>query len=1451
MTRAPWISGLLILIIGLAPVALAQQQQEAEEKRPQVWAVLIGIDRYEEPLQIPGGRGSVRDASAFGQFLAHNAGWGADHVLLLTDAEPPALPGLAGPKPERRRPTRAELDRAFQQWLPQRVRPGDVILVYFAGQAVSLPTKPDARPGDPPRDYLLPVDARSADLDGTGWSLGEAIDDLAAKGENPIVCLLDTSPLGRVRPVPRPEGDQPVPEGDRLLKGIVRWPGVSAWLAASDQPAAENRDGVGLLYFKLLPALGDSRKPRNLLASLDRLRRDAELASQGFRTLGGVSPDLSLWPADRRQARSTKDRPLLQRGHADRVTAVTFTADGSRMATASKDSTIRLWKVEDGTLLRVLPGHLNGVTLLALSPDGRLLASGDGMGSLRFWDLSSGLEKPRPGARPHTNDLVGIAFLPDGDRVVSIDSTGFWRLWDVTGPTVQLVPRPPNEPRGRLLSAASVPGPVAFALAVADPAGGAESMQLRDTFGAVVHTLPGPATTIERLDLSDDGQRLAIGTQDGRVIVRDVATGRDVWQHQFPGPISALVSSTKALAIGSKQGLHLVRLDREGNGNGNGNGPVFDLPLLGSIGQVQFSADGRRLAACSTVAGTLKVWEIPDDAEPRILPLDASEEVEALSLAFAPGGDSLAVGEGSGGLRTWQVPSGAARPAIPAHRGQLAHLAVSDDGRYLLQVTRDGVAQVWNLEDGRGPRAVSGRFRPSGAFLPKGAGLVLVDARGDLTVFDPSGRTRRSITFERPNAEGRNVPISSPFEPLVIAPDGRWIASGSPRSPLVCLWNVETGQLVGEPIRGHDDGITDLEFSADGRMLLTASEDGRALLWDLQGNRDQPLHELPHANPEAFDAPSPITAATLSRTPGTVQVAIGRQDGRLDLWDVSGSRVLPLTRIDGAVQSVLFTPDGRYLAASGDDTQLVLRDLEDPGRPVTLNPRPHHNERINALVSWPDGSLLASASADTTINLWRLADRTLLGTFSADQDSAAWIVYTPDGLYDGSADGERQVTWQRDDEVGGMLADDGLARLEQFFGHSQFGLAADLRAGERPESPPRLAEPPPQLVIEPILPPDPRQRTVELSLALGGEDLSDLRIYHNGVAVRGDLAADGRRIKTRLALTSGTNRIYAMAGRAGAIDGRSNVLDLAYEGPTPGRLHVLSLGVSDYKVRSLQFAHQDAEAIAEFLHGNGLYESGAQAEPIVLLNDRVDVPRVDEAFSEIRRRVRDRPEDAIVVFLAGHTDIRRGQFCLLLPQADLPDGPLLVASRSGNAGRPSLQPVSHDPNVLPYVEIHRNLSHLDALQRLVIVDACQAEAIFDDRTIRRRVDRESRMANTSYLLAARRGELANEVEALEHGLLTYVLLRGMGADGLRPVEGLSVFQEHPDADFDDDGRVTTEELRRYADLALPPLTARYPDLVRRGAQPENVPLASTVRTQDAVGEAFPLVEILRQSGAGE
>src|SRR5581483_2948005 len=128
-------------IIGLAACLLISAPQDAA--KPRLWAVVVGIDDYEDG-RIADCVGSVRSARAVRNELVR-AGWDGDQILLMTDGAA-RVHGPAQARADSLAPTRENLRFALTEWLPHRVRRGDLVLFYFAGQAASTRAHGAAEP---------------------------------------------------------------------------------------------------------------------------------------------------------------------------------------------------------------------------------------------------------------------------------------------------------------------------------------------------------------------------------------------------------------------------------------------------------------------------------------------------------------------------------------------------------------------------------------------------------------------------------------------------------------------------------------------------------------------------------------------------------------------------------------------------------------------------------------------------------------------------------------------------------------------------------------------------------------------------------------------------------------------------------------------------------------------------------------------------------------------------------------------------------------------------------------------------------------------------------------------------------------------------------------------------------------------------------------------------------
>ncbi|HZW32076.1 MAG TPA: WD40 repeat domain-containing protein, partial [Isosphaeraceae bacterium] len=1170
----------------------------------------------------------------------------------------------------------------------------------------------------------------------------------------------------------------------------------------------------------------------------------------------------------------------------DKLTAVVSPADGRLIATASMDSTVRVWSTPERSLLRVLTGQAVGVTALALTRNDRWLISGGGRGAVLVYDrdrdFAPKLVAPR---QPHNHRITQVVLLPDGVHFVSVDRDGQSMLWDpresplaprawLAGTTCQEVvcggKLDPDGADTGIVVARCGDGKVrAF-----DSAGGG---------GAVLEFPQGRPTT---LAAAPDGRLLAAGFDDGVVVVRDLKAQRQTEYQAANQPVAVrrlVISPAGRLAVGHERGARLLTLtprpvapDAKG-GAGPGCFDLIDQPVQ----SLAFSPSGDFLAACTENVGALRVWRIGLEGPPTAI-LDDSA-ARACLVGFTGTGRGLLCGDFDGAVSLRPLdPQGDEAPwTFPANRGKLQQLSASPSRRFLLFLDEQRRARIWDLKE-RTCRRLQGTW--SAGVLLDDDHLVLIP---DSNAAEHAGRP---VRFDRDKLQSEpaffartagtfQLPDNLALERLVLSPDGSRIAAASDaaKEPFVCVWKTSTGQLTHwiTPAR-LEDAVVALSFSSDGRYLLTGGDAPVAQLWDLSATEGEP--GAPAATFADKSVRANITCAAI-RPGHAEEVVTGHSDGQVHVWkwaegktslEVSG---LVAREFAGRVKALCFTADGQQLAAAGDGTRIWVGALDPQPRPIDVleRLRPHHLEQINALIAWPGKPVLISGSADTTVRFWDLQGGNLWGTFSAASrpdvaDAAAvqeldWVFHTPDGLFDASPAAGKLVHYRRKDRP---------QQLDQFDEtHKTFRLSEQLLEGKNPRLTQQPDDPPAVSITAPPRS-DPTLPEVRLTITLGASDLKDVRLYHNDVVIPTGWGAGPQRQPGKLShdvtvrLIPNRNRFQVMASREGAYDSSSNVVEVDYTGPMEaGQIHVLALGVGAYDRRRLQYARRDAEQLSAVLHRRGLDAQGRRGLLRVLPDTDVNRENVEEAFGEIARYVEDRPQDTVVVFLAGHTGVFDPQrFCLLLPTYPFPaEAPILVAAR--DVAPDSGEMAQVDPQfVLPYSVIALNLARLKALNRLVIVDACQAEAILADprvRAIQKWMEISSRRARTSYLMAARRGEPALEVDPLGHGLFTYALLRGLGAiPGRREPKEVAALGLPRDADFNKDGIIATAELDAYSKQVLPRLASVFPQLVasrrdalvaRKAPAPPDAtaPLDQAAKLQGAE-TSFPLVPLNEVQG---
>jgi WD40 repeat protein len=480
--------------------------------------------------------------------------------------------------------------------------------------------------------------------------------------------------------------------------------------------------------------------------------------------------------------------------------AITFSPDGTRLASTGDDQTARLWDPVTGALLATCRGHTSMVLGAAFRPDGARLVTTSADGTVRQWDAATGQEVEPPYYR-HTGVVVAAVYSPDGRWVASAGTDRTVRVWQATGRQdvavlhghTGVVTGVAFDPDGRRL--ASLSGNTTDSLIAGWAVDGTVRVWDVDS-RATLPVLRGHTSYVYPVAFSPDGRWLASGGWDGTVRLWDVATGEPCAALPHTGAVPSLAYSPDGTWLVSRNyGDHGLR--------------IWDVATArlrkeiqdpaGSLRFVTVSPDGRRDNSSPPVLLFLinrMVIVSPDGRRVAATGYDPQVKFH-LCVCDLASGERLFSAEG-------------------------AALAYSPDGRWLAARAAD--EKTVFLLDAR-------TYETTARFLGHEKGVVSA-------TFSPDSRCLASCSLDRTvrlwSIDGGVCRMLRGHTDDVFAaafhPDGTRLATAG-RDRAVWLWDLARGVEVAQ-LPGHTSYVWSLAFSPDGATLASGSGDFTVRLWD-------------------------------------------------------------------------------------------------------------------------------------------------------------------------------------------------------------------------------------------------------------------------------------------------------------------------------------------------------------------------------------------------------------------------------------------------------------------------------------------------------------------------------------------------------------------------------------------------------------------------------------------
>jgi WD40 repeat protein len=238
------------------------------------------------------------------------------------------------------------------------------------------------------------------------------------------------------------------------------------------------------------------------------------------------------------------------------------------------------------------------------------------------------------------------------------------------------------------------------------------------------------------------------------------------------------------------------------------------------------------------------------------------------------------------------------------------------------------------------------------------------------------------------NKEQNRLQHTFEFNSVAFSPDGKHIVSSSFDNTLR-LWDIFTGQPIGQPMKGHEDKVDSVAFSPDGKHIISGSWDKTLRLWDI--STGTPIGQPMKGHEDKVDS--------VAFSPDGKHIISGSWDKTLRLWDASTAQPIgqPMMH-ESEVSSVAFSPDGKHIVSGSLDKTLRLWDAST-GQPIGQLMK-GHEDVVDSVAFSPDGKHIISGSWDKTLRLWDASTAQPIGqSMKGHESEVSSVAFSPDGKH--------------------------------------------------------------------------------------------------------------------------------------------------------------------------------------------------------------------------------------------------------------------------------------------------------------------------------------------------------------------------------------------------------------------------------------------------------------------
>lgn len=648
--------------------------------------------------------------------------------------------------------------------------------------------------------------------------------------------------------------------------------------------------------------------------------------------------------------------------------------DGNVLAVHSAGDALQLWSLQDGAA-KSQPVTIAGLQKLAWSQDGKLLITAGADGTLRTWTLPADGNAPLVAAKElkgPAGTITSIIAGPAPDQVLVAHSDGKVRVWSIAEakvvrelaiPSVQGLDLAPD---GKLLACGGSDG----AVRLWDLAANKQTAELRGSLAAS-RRIAELDLTIARQTLEQEYQRAEVTRLEAQNKALDELLKKanetiDSVKKSLPEKQKALQPAQEAAAA-ARKALDEAAARVAASTTGGKADPVLDKDRIAAQENYDTAEKAENSAQAAFAAAEQNIKDAQAE-EKRISETKARNTQELTTTNSAIDAAKKLQDQATADLT-------AAKASITKLGAGIVAIRFSRDSQQLATSSSDGTCSVWAISTGALVSQTNTQEFTCTNIISEADGTFVVSAtNGDVLKLNQPDAWK----LERVLEKGKDGALfADRVNAVRFSPDGKSLATGSgepSRSGDICIFDIDSGNILHTWKEHHDDTVLCVDFSPDGKLLASGAADKIARVTDIATGRRVNLFEghTHHVMGIAF------------RADGRVLATAGG-DGVVTTWDMAmGERIKKIQGWTKEVTSLQFIgATSKIVTSSGDNLVRIVNDNGSEVRAMSRLP-----DFMQSAASTPDGAVIVAGGEDSVLRIWDGASGKELAVFSGNASGA-------------------------------------------------------------------------------------------------------------------------------------------------------------------------------------------------------------------------------------------------------------------------------------------------------------------------------------------------------------------------------------------------------------------------------------------------------------------------------